>query len=79
MKNFIKELIHRWKAESPTFWKKIMKLSITLGTAAAGILFANTQFNLTSYGVSPIVFTVCAYVIVWCGALGLAAKLTIKN
>lgn len=56
-----------------------MKLSLTLGTSAAGILFANTQFDLTSYGVSPMVFTVCAYVIVWCGALGLAAKLTTKN
>jgi len=76
MSNVIKEIYERWKAESPSFWKKIMKLSVTLGSAALGIILADKQFDLQSLGVDPIIFTVCGYILTFCGALGLASKLT---
>lgn len=76
MSSIIREVYERWKAESPLFWKKIMNLSVTLGTAALGIILVDKQFDLQSLGVSPIIFTICGYVITFCGALGLASKLT---
>lgn len=72
----ISELKERWKSETPDFWKKTLKFSLTLGTSAAGVIAVDKFFGLQDYGVSPIIFTVCGYIITFCGALGLAAKLT---
>ena len=76
LKKFIQELLDRWKSESPVFWKKIMNFSITLGSAAIAILGADKMFDLQTYGVSPIIFTICGYVITFCAATGLMAKIT---
>jgi hypothetical protein len=70
------ELKERWKAELNAFWKKVLNVSLTVGGAALGIVTANQIWNLQSLGVAPIIFTVCGYILTFCGALGLAAKLT---
>lgn len=76
MKESMKEIKGRWIAKMPIFWQKVLKLSMTVGGCATGILSANAAFNLQSVGVAPIIFTICGYVLTACGALGLAAKLT---
>jgi hypothetical protein len=75
MSETIKEFKSRWSAELNAFWKKILKVSITIGGSAAGILLANSTFGLSTY-VSPMVFTICGYILTFCGAIGIAAKLT---
>lgn len=76
MKKLLQELISRWKSESPIFWKKVTNISLTLGSSAAAMLGADKLFELQSYGVSPMIFTICGYVITACAAMGLMAKLT---
>ena len=53
-----------------------MKISVTLGSSAIAILAADKGFDLQSYGVSPLVFTICGYIIVFCAGTGLMAKIT---
>ena len=71
-----KDISDRWNSESPTFWKKIMKYSVTLGTSAVAVIGADKLFDLQSYGVPSIIFTICGYIIVACAATGLSAKIT---
>ena len=75
MSKTIKELKNRWNAELNAFWKKVLKISLIIGSSAAGILLANTTFGLEQY-VAPIIFQISGYVLTACGAMGLAAKLT---
>ena len=70
------EIKERWKEEIPDFWKKIMKFSVTLGSSAVAIIGADKLFDLQSYGIPTIVFTICGYIIVACAATGLSAKIT---
>lgn len=72
------EIKERWSAEINEFWKKILNLAVTLGTASIGVISADALWNLQSYGVNPIIFTIAGYILTACGALGLAAKLTKK-
>lgn len=72
----IQEIKERWTAESPEFWKKVMNFAITLGTSAAAVLGSDKLFELQSYGVPQMVFTIAGYIIVACAALGLSAKIT---
>lgn len=74
-KPILEQIKIRWKSELNKFWKKVLKVSLTIGGAAAGILLANTTFGLEQY-VAPIIFTISGYVLTACGAMGLAAKLT---
>ena len=74
--NWFKELKERWKAETPVFWKKVMSISITLGSSAVAILGAEKLFDLQNYGVPQIIFTVAGYVVVAAAACGLSAKIT---
>lgn len=74
----IKELKERWISESPIFFIKLQNLSIRLGISAVSILGAEKLFDLEAYGVPSLIFTVCGYIIVFCAALGLSAKLTKK-
>ena len=73
---FIKELKTRWVAESPEFWKKVLKYATTLGTSAVAVLGSDKLFDLQSYGVPTEIFTICGYIIVACVAFGLSAKIT---
>lgn len=72
------EIKERWSAEINEFWKKILNITVTLGTASIGIISADALWNLQSYGVNPMIFTIAGYILTACGALGLAAKLTKK-
>lgn len=76
MKKITSEILQRWKSESPDFWKKIMKLSVTLGTSAVAIIGADKMLDLKSYGVPELIFTICGYIIVFCAGTGLMAKIT---
>ena len=78
MINWISEITERWKSETPDFWKKVIKFSVTLGTSAVAVITSEKMFELQSYGVPTIIFTICGYIIVACAALGLAAKITKK-
>lgn len=71
-----KELKERWASESPAIFKKITNISIVVGTAAFGVLAMNGFIDLQQYGVAPIIFKVCGYVLVGCGGMGLTAKIT---
>ena len=74
-KPFLEQLKIRWKLELNKFWKKVLKVSLIIGSSAAGILLANTTFGLEQY-VAPIIFTISGYILTACGTMGLAAKLT---
>ena len=76
MEKILKEIRIRWKTESPIFWKKILNKCIYIGSTSVSILGAEKLFDLQSYGVPPIIFTICGYIIVACASLGLAAKIT---
>lgn len=70
------EVKERWSAETPEFWKKVMNFAITIGTSAVAVLGADKLFELQSYGVPQLIFTIAGYIIVACAALGLSAKIT---
>lgn len=55
-----------------------MKFAVTLGTSAVAVLGADKLFELQSYGVPIIIFTIAGYIVVACFAFGLAAKITKK-
>jgi len=74
----IQEIKDRWKAESPEFWQIVLNFAITLGTSAVAVIGADKLFDLQTYGVPQIIFTISGYVIVACAALGLSAKITKK-
>ena len=76
IKNLITEIRIRWTSESPKFWKVIQSFSITVGSIAASIVAGDKIFDLQTLGVAPIIFTVCGYILTFCCALGLAAKIT---
>ena len=79
MLEIISEISKRWKEETPEFWKKIMKFSLTLGISAVSVIGVDKMFDLQSYGVPTIIFTISGYVIVFCAAIGLSAKITKKD
>ena len=76
MSEAIKEIGSRWNAKLNKFWKKVLKFSLILGGSAGGMLTIDGIWNVQSFGVPAIIFTICGYVLTACGALGLAAKLT---
>ena len=75
-KPLIKQVRIRWKSQMNKFWKQVLKFSLILGGSAGGMLTIDGIWNVQSFGVPSIIFTVCGYVLTACGALGLAAKLT---
>jgi len=74
-KPILEQIKIRWGSELNKFWKKVLRVSLVIGSSAAGILLANTTFGLEQY-VAPIIFQISGYVLTACGAMGLAAKLT---
>ena len=75
----LQEIKERWSAETPKFWEKMLNFSVTLGTSAVAMIAADKMFELQAYGVPQGVFTIAGYVIVFCAALGLSAKITKKD
>lgn len=75
----LREIKERWSAETPKFWKKVLNFSVTLGTSAVAMIAADKMFELQAYGVPQGIFTIAGYVIVFCAAMGLSAKITKKD
>ena len=73
---FWKEVYSRLQSETPIFWKKIRTIAIRLGISAVSVLGVDKLFDLQTYGVPQLVFTIAGYVIVVCATLGLAASIT---
>ncbi len=72
----MKELIRRFRAETPKFWKKFRNLVWILASAAAGIWAVNYSFSLE---LPQQVLEVLKYVIAGGGAMGFQAQLTEVN
>lgn len=82
IKKIKQEVQDRWSAKLNEFWAAVLSLSLKIGGAAFGILamdFAlKTAFNISlqDLGIPTVVFTVSGYILTFCGATGLTAKLT---
>ena len=77
---FFKQVVSRWKSDTPKFWKKIREYSIIVGTSAVAVLGVDKLFNLQAeYGMPQEIFTAAGYVVVFCAAMGLSAQITKKD
>lgn len=79
MKEIIQEIKERLKSDTPKFWKQVRNFAVTLGTSAVSIIGADKLFDLQTYGVPQLIFTIAGYIIVACATLGLAAQITKKD
>ncbi len=72
----MKELILRWKAELPDFWKKVRNLALVILGACSTIYAMNTQLDLH---LPEIILTLCKYGIAISAVTGINAQLTKKD
>ena len=72
----IKEVKSRWSSKINKFWKKVLRISLIIAGACAGVMTLDQAFSLEAHGVNPMIFTVCSYILTASGFMGLAAKLT---
>ena len=78
--SFFKELGQRFRTPLSKFWKHIRTFAIVLGTSAVSVIGVDKLFDLQdTYNVSPIVFTICGYIIVAAAVLGLTSQITTKH
>lgn len=75
-KPILKQVGIRWKSKMNRFWRRVLKISLGIALSCAGVITLDITFNLQQYGVHPIVFTICSYVLTAAGFMGFAAKLT---
>jgi len=69
----MKELIRRWKASTPKFWKKVIHFMVTVATVCTAGL-ALTQ--VPGFEVDPVVTKCLSYVLLASVLCGAQAKLT---
>ncbi len=69
----LKICIDRWKSETPSFFKGIKKLSMTLGSSATSIWLINESMSL---GLHEDVLSICKYLIAVAAAMGVTAQFT---
>jgi len=67
------ELIERFKSESPVFFKKLKKVSISIGTSFAAIIAANSAMGLN---LNATFITILGYIVAACVAIAGTAQLT---
>lgn len=72
----MKQLILRWKAETPLFWKKVRNLSAALALSATAVVEVNVKMNL---GLPETLVSVCGYIIAAGAALAVSSQLTTKS
>jgi hypothetical protein len=72
----VQEILKRWKAETPDFFKKVRKNAISLGSSATAVWVANASMDLE---LGEPVLAICKYTIAFCAAVGLTSQLTAKN
>jgi len=68
----MKELKGRWKARTPRFWKKVQRVAIVLGAAAAMIVAA-------PIALPAAVITVAGYVVTAGTVAATLSQLTVDN
>lgn len=68
--------IKRLKAETPDFFKKLQKLSISLGISAVAVWTANSTLDLQ---LDETTITICKYTIAVCAAIAGTSQFTAKN
>jgi len=66
-------IIERWKSESPTFFKKLKNVSISVGTSAGAVIAANATMSLN---LSETLISILGYVVAVCVAIAGTSKLT---
>lgn len=71
-----KKVKQRWMSETPSFFKTIRKVAITLGSSATAIWLTNDTMSLELH---PNILEICKYIIAACAAMGLTAQLTRVN
>jgi hypothetical protein len=72
----LKTIKKRWNAETPTFFKGIKKLALTLGTPSMAIILANQSLSLE---LNDNILTVCKYIVTVCIAMGLTSQMTMVH
>ena len=68
----MKELKGRWKSRTPRFWKKVQKVAIALGAAAAIVVAAPITFPAA-------VITIAGYVVTAGTVAATLSQLTVDN
>jgi len=68
----MKELKGRWKSRTPRFWKKVQKVAIALGAAAAIVVAA-------PIALPAAVVTVAGYVVTAGTVAATLSQLTVEN
>ena len=68
----MKELKGRWKARTPRFWKRVQKIAIALGAAAAIVVAA-------PIALPAAVITVAGYVVTAGTVAATLSQLTVDN
>ena len=74
--SFMKEIILRLKSDTPVFWKKVQKLSISLATTAITVLTVNSTYSLA---LPSTVITSLGYAVAIGAAIAGTAQLTQKD
>jgi len=69
----MKELIKRFKAETPVFWVRVRTIAVTVLGSCSAIWLANSTMDLQ---LDPHILTICKYAIAISAATGLNAQLT---
>jgi len=70
------EIIKRFNAETPVFWKKAQKAALSLGGSATAVIVANAHLTLNLPGT---LITVLSYTIAVCAAVAGTAQFTRKD
>lgn len=72
----MKELIARFKAETPIFWKKFRAFAMWLGGSVAAVWVINSTLGLDL----PIaIIAICKYILAMCAAVTGSSTLTVNN
>ena len=71
----MKELITRWKSESPEFWVKIKNIAKAIVIGSGAVIAISLTPGLV---IDPIVVKVCSYIMTAGAFTGLSAKLTVQ-
>lgn len=71
--SLLKVCIDRWKSETPSFFKGVKKIAVTLGSSATSIWLINESMSLNLH---EDVLSVCKYLIAASAAMGVTAQFT---
>lgn len=69
----MKQLIVRWKAELPPFFKQMRKYALSIGGSATAVIVANSSMSLN---LNPNLISGIGYLIAICAAVAGTAQLT---